>query len=656
MVANEFIDRYMADANGEYVKVYLYLLRHASEKLDVGTIADALNHTEADVKRAVLYWQKVGAVKGATALVGPKNATISARKSGAKSVSSSRARKSAVLTMEDLFASEDQEPPERERSAGSGSNSEVLQMIQSVQNGPVDQAEDSLSQQTRRAVAVEESSSVNTSVRSAVATANRSESASQDGGKFTLGTRGFQMARPSLGGLSALFGEVPIEQVRENSARVIGQRRGLEVESQLSTQEEATPTSLKEQENQRPVAEEERRMSQQNLLNQLSQLSQQNQQAQIEPLEQTIQTIQTTQTSQINQITQTEPLNQISQAGQANQTGQTTQMIQLELLDLINQQEEHNPKEQSQKETGESSRVKTKKAEKSSAVEPERENLNVGEGMRTSGIWGREPRIRDAVPIASEGSASTDPLIASLLSAKPEEEGAKETEKEEESLSAQLENDEEFSQLLYIAQRYLNRIFTPRDVDIFANLYEELHLSAEMLEYLVEYCVQNGHTSVRYIEAVGMNWHEKGFQTVEEAKAYSTGFTKDSFAVMRAFGLNDRKPGDGEREMFEKWFKTYGFSRELVIEACRRTMEATHKPSFRYADKILSDWREAGVKSMEDVNQIDEKRRTTQSTQNRQSPRATVKAPVNRFHNFEQRSTDYDSLVLDQVKGWLGEQ
>ena len=626
MVANEFIDRYMADANGEYVKVYLYLLRHASEKLDVGTIADALNHTEADVKRAVLYWQKVGAVNGATALVGPKNATISARKSGAKSVSSSRARKSAVLTMEDLFASEDQEPPERERSAGSGSSSEVLQMIQSVQNGPVDQAEDSLSQQTRRAVAVEESSSVNTSVRSAVATANRSESGSQDGGKFTLGTRGFQMARPSLGGLSALFGEVPIEQVRENSARVIGQRRGLEVESQLSTQEEATPTSLKEQENQ---------------------------QAQIEPLEQTIQT---TQTSQINQITQTEPLNQISQAGQANQTGQTTQMIQLELLDLINQQEEHNPKEQSQKETGESSRVKTKKAEKSSAVEPERENLNVGEGMRTSGIWGREPRIRDAVPIAPEGSASTDPLIASLLSAKPEEEGAKETEKEEESLSAQLENDEEFSQLLYIAQRYLNRIFTPRDVDIFANLYEGLHLSAEMLEYLVEYCVQNGHTSVRYIEAVGMNWHEKGFQTVEEAKAYSTGFTKDSFAVMRAFGLNDRKPGDGEREMIEKWFKTYGFSRELVIEACRRTMEATHKPSFRYADKILSDWREAGVKSMEDVNQIDEKRRTTQSTQNRQSPRATVKAPVNRFHNFEQRSTDYDSLVLDQVKGWLGEQ
>ena len=34
VVANEFIDQYMADANGEYVKVYLYLLRH--ERGDYG--------------------------------------------------------------------------------------------------------------------------------------------------------------------------------------------------------------------------------------------------------------------------------------------------------------------------------------------------------------------------------------------------------------------------------------------------------------------------------------------------------------------------------------------------------------------------------------------------------------------------------------------
>ena len=33
MVSNEFIDTYMAAANGEYVKVFLYLLRHENRDL-----------------------------------------------------------------------------------------------------------------------------------------------------------------------------------------------------------------------------------------------------------------------------------------------------------------------------------------------------------------------------------------------------------------------------------------------------------------------------------------------------------------------------------------------------------------------------------------------------------------------------------------------
>lgn len=60
VVSNEFIDQYMAAANGEYVKVFLYLLRHEREELDMSSIADALNHTEADVKRALAYWKRTG--------------------------------------------------------------------------------------------------------------------------------------------------------------------------------------------------------------------------------------------------------------------------------------------------------------------------------------------------------------------------------------------------------------------------------------------------------------------------------------------------------------------------------------------------------------------------------------------------------------------
>ena len=49
VLENEFIDNYMAKANGEYVKVYLLLLRHLTEPsgtLTVSRIADLLEITE----------------------------------------------------------------------------------------------------------------------------------------------------------------------------------------------------------------------------------------------------------------------------------------------------------------------------------------------------------------------------------------------------------------------------------------------------------------------------------------------------------------------------------------------------------------------------------------------------------------------------------
>lgn len=209
-----------------------------------------------------------------------------------------------------------------------------------------------------------------------------------------------------------------------------------------------------------------------------------------------------------------------------------------------------------------------------------------------------------------------------------------------------LGTDEEFTQLLYIAQKYLNKMFTPRECEVFAYLYDGLHMSVELLEYLTEYCAQNNHTSIRYLETVAISWHEKGFQTVEEAKAYATGFTKDSFAVMKAFGLTSRGPADTEKDLMNQWFYQYGFTKEIVIEACNRTMSAIHTPSFQYANKILQQWKANGVKNVQDISELDQKRKPKK------------KAPTNtnnQFHNFEQRDTNYDSLVLDQVKTWLGE-
>lgn len=61
LLSNLFIDDYMPQANGAYVKVYLYLLRllgNAGKECTLTSVADALDETEKDIERALKYWEE----------------------------------------------------------------------------------------------------------------------------------------------------------------------------------------------------------------------------------------------------------------------------------------------------------------------------------------------------------------------------------------------------------------------------------------------------------------------------------------------------------------------------------------------------------------------------------------------------------------------
>lgn len=64
-VSNFFIDYYMTDASGEYVKVYLYLVRllNSGRAVTIADIADHFESTEKDICRAIRYWIKQKVLK-----------------------------------------------------------------------------------------------------------------------------------------------------------------------------------------------------------------------------------------------------------------------------------------------------------------------------------------------------------------------------------------------------------------------------------------------------------------------------------------------------------------------------------------------------------------------------------------------------------------
>ena len=236
---------------------------------------------------------------------------------------------------------------------------------------------------------------------------------------------------------------------------------------------------------------------------------------------------------------------------------------------------------------------------------------------------------------------------------------------------SKLEGDEIFKQLIFITEQYLNKAgkMTATDCRILAHLYSDLKMEPELLEYLMEYCAQNNHFSLRYAEKVALNWHEKKITTVEEARVYCRGFSRESFAVMKAMGLTGRNPADSEYELMEKWFRQYGFTREIVVEACSRTIRAIHSPSFQYADRILSDWKEAGVRTFSDIAALDKKKKEKDAAGEAAGGRERVSGTgrggsgravsgggarksgrgTNRFHNLEEHGYDYDEMVWNMI-------
>ena len=203
-------------------------------------------------------------------------------------------------------------------------------------------------------------------------------------------------------------------------------------------------------------------------------------------------------------------------------------------------------------------------------------------------------------------------------------------------------SQEDLQQLYFVAEQYLGKTLSATDIQKINYFFDELHFSTELIEYLIEYCVENGHKSIHYIESVALAWSDAKITTVTEARASSTLYNKNCFAVLKAFGIKGRNPAPIEVNYIKKWTEEYGFTLDIILEACNRTISNTAKPDFKYADSILSSWLNKGVHHFKDIERVD--LAYQQERMNKKRAAAKPAAPTNRFNNFESRPYDISSL------------
>ena len=214
----------------------------------------------------------------------------------------------------------------------------------------------------------------------------------------------------------------------------------------------------------------------------------------------------------------------------------------------------------------------------------------------------------------------------------------------------------DISELFFIIETYLKHTLSSTDTNMVLYWLDELNFSTDLVEYLVEYCITKGHSSLRYMNKVALGWADAGIKTVDQAKDDAAAHSQIYYSVMKALGITGRNLVDSEVSLINKWVGEYGFDIELVKAACSKTISAIQKPSFEYTDSILANWRKKDVHTLKDVEVLDanfakaNKASATGSSQSTNAangsskPKSNNSSSKNKFNNFNQRNNDYDKL------------
>jgi DnaD/phage-associated family protein len=152
----------------------------------------------------------------------------------------------------------------------------------------------------------------------------------------------------------------------------------------------------------------------------------------------------------------------------------------------------------------------------------------------------------------------------------------------------------------------------------------------------LQYCVDRGKKDFKYIEKVAINWAEEGITTPKQAQKFSSKYDKNVYSIMNELGKNGA-PTPKEMEFISRWTKEYGFSTDIILEACERTVMATDRHRFEYAESILSNWKRENVHHKADIRRIDD-----MYQKRRQAPKPV--ASTNKFNQFTQNQYDFDAL------------
>lgn len=158
--------------------------------------------------------------------------------------------------------------------------------------------------------------------------------------------------------------------------------------------------------------------------------------------------------------------------------------------------------------------------------------LDHDERGKLSGIHLCELRKKPA-PAAAERVISITPMLQNKSAGQlPVASGAETVPAPREIPSAEVlsafQADKKRAQLLFIIEQYIGKPLSVKEIQTIYYISEQLRFSDDLIDYLLQYCVDRGKKDFRYIEKVAVNWAEGGITTPKQAERAVSSAAKTS--------------------------------------------------------------------------------------------------------------------------------
>ncbi len=175
-----------------------------------------------------------------------------------------------------------------------------------------------------------------------------------------------------------------------------------------------------------------------------------------------------------------------------------------------------------------------------------------------------------------------------------------------DEISELIEGNADVSTMIDECQRLLGKMLRTSETARLLSLMDYLGLDSEYVLCLCAHCSRIGKTSLRYVETTALALFDKGiidvhtlddhFRTAEAAYAIET-------QIRKLFGINlDRALSAKEKKIIEPWTAKFGYGIDIIKRAYDITVDKIKEPSLSYANAILQNWYDAGLKTAEEID------------------------------------------------------